>query len=66
MHNLRCDRNNATFDHYDYKRVGSDDHLFDLLSQAETNSILRKDYISTIMRDLRGVRFGNQFLQENR
>jgi len=65
MQGLRTDRNNPRFDGFDYERVGTDDHLYDCLDAAENHQILRKDYISTIMRDLRGQRFGNHHLYDN-
>ena len=65
MQALRISRNTPRFDGYDYKRVGTDDHLYDFLGNAEDRQILRKDYISTIMRDLRGQRFGNNYLNDN-
>ena len=62
---MRLSRNSDQFDGYDYSKVGSDDHLYDCLAHAESENILRRDFISTIMRDLRGVRYGNRFLHDN-
>ena len=48
------------FDHYDYSIIGNDDHLDDIAEEARASNILRRDYMTALMRDLRGTRHGNR------
>ena len=54
------DKNQLAFDGFDYSIIGSDQHVDDLVAQAENQGILRREYIAVLMRDLRGLRYGNR------
>ena len=55
MHDLRIERNTPNFDKFDYDVVGRDTHVDNIVHEAESLHILRRDYVGVMIRDLRVV-----------